>query len=125
MAPETPMWVRVGGGLESVPGHERHGPADADWPPPGGPWEPLTLNSRFVGWAERSGTSVARRCAELGQQLANEHRDQLLGRLGHKLRSSVLALQESARQAAYGRAELLEGLYEQAQDVAHRAAALE
>ncbi|MFI5283985.1 MAG: hypothetical protein ACHQ0J_12785 [Candidatus Dormibacterales bacterium] len=125
MAPETLMWVRVGGGLESVPGHERHGPADVDWPPPGGPWEPLTLHGQLVGWADRGGTSAARRCVELGQQIAHEHRDHLLGRLGHKLRSSVLALQESARQAAFGRAELLEGLYEQAQEVAHRAAALE
>jgi hypothetical protein len=125
MAPEMPMWVRVGGGLESVPGHDRHGPADIDWPPPGGPWTPLMVNGQLVGWAGRGGPSVARRCAERGRQLANEQRDHLLGRLGHKLRSSVLALQESARQAAFGRAELLEGLYEQAQDVAHRAAALE
>ncbi|HKV87231.1 MAG TPA: hypothetical protein VJT78_04475, partial [Candidatus Dormibacteraeota bacterium] len=58
-------------------------------------------------------------------QLVAEHRDRLLGRLGHKLRSSVLALQESARQAAFGRTELLEGLFEQAQEVGRRAAALE
>lgn len=119
------MWVRVGGGMESIPDHARHGPADADFPPPGGPWEPLVLNGRLVGWAERGGLKVARRSAELGQRLVDEHRDHLLGRLGHKLRSSTLALQESARQAAFGRPEMLEGLFEQAQEVGRRAAALE
>ena len=119
------MWVRVGGGLESVPDHKRHGPADVQYPPPGGPWEPLMLNGRLVGWAERGGLRVARQSAELGQRLAHEERDYLLGRLGHKLRSSVLALQESARQAAFGRPEMLEGLFEQAQEVGRRAAGLE
>jgi len=125
MASEAPVWVRVGGGMESVPDRLRHGPADTDFPPPGGPWVPLTLNGRLVGWADHSGQGLARRCAELGQQLAAERRDHLLGRLGHKLRSSVLALQESARQAAFGRPELLETLFEQAQEVARRSAALE
>jgi hypothetical protein len=125
MSAVAPMWVRVGGGLESVPEHQRHGPADPDFPPPGGPWEALTLNGRLVGWAERGGLRVARQAAELGQRLAHEQRDHLLGRLGHKLRSSVLALQESARQAAFGRPEMLEGLFEQAQEVARRAAGLE
>jgi hypothetical protein len=119
------MWVRVGGGLESVPGHRRHGPADLDFPPPGGPWAPLALNGRLVGWAERGGLAVARRCSELGQQRADEHRTYLLTRLGHKLRSAVLALQESARQAAFGRPELLETVFEQAQEVGRRAAAVE
>src|SRR6266536_3951200 len=119
------MWVRVGGGLELVPDHDRHGPADPRFPPPGGPWEPLILNGRLVGWAERSGLRAARQSAELGQRLAEEHREYLLGRLGHKLRSSVLALQESARQAAFGRPEMLEGLFEQAQEVGRRAAGLE
>jgi hypothetical protein len=68
---------------------------------------------------------MARRCQELGQQLVDEHRTYLLSRLGHKLRSSVLALQESARQAAFGRHELLEGVFEQAVEVGRRAAALE
>src|SRR5690348_14129378 len=113
MAADAPMWVRVGGGLESVPEHERHGPADPTFPPPGGPWEALILNGRLVGWAEHAGLRVARQSAEIGQRLADEHRDYLLARLGHKLRSSVLALQESARQAAFGRHELLEGLFEQ------------
>jgi hypothetical protein len=121
----APMWVRVGGGLQSVPDHDRHGPADPHFPPPGGPWEPLMLNGRLVGWAERSGLRTARQSAELGQRLADEHREYLLGRLGHKLRSSVLALQESARQAAFGRPEMLEGLFEQAQEVGRRAAGLE
>jgi len=121
----APMWVRVGGGLELVPDHDRHGPADPHFPPPGGPWEPLILNGRLVGWAERSGLRAARQSAELGQRLAEEHREYLLGRLGHKLRSSVLALQESARQAAFGRPEMLEGLFEQAQEVGRRAAGLE
>ena len=111
--------------MESLPGHERHGPADVDFPPPGGPWKPLELNGRLVGWAEHSGLGLARRSAELGQQLAVEHQAHLLTRLGHKLRSAVLALQESARQAAFGRPELLEAVFEQAQEVARRAAALE
>ncbi len=111
--------------MESVPDHQRHGPADIDFPPPGGPWEPLALNGRLVGWAEHAGLGLARRSAELGQQLADEHRGRLLSRLGHKLRSAVLALQESARQAAFGRPELLEAVFEQAQEVARRAAALE
>ena len=119
------MWVRVGGGFESVPDHERYGPADTEFPPPGGPWEALILNGRLVGWAERSGLRTARQSAELGQRLVNEQREYLLGRLGHKLRSSVLALQESARQAAFGRPEMLEGLFEQAQEVGRRAAGLE
>ena len=119
------MWVRVGGGLESVPDHERHGPADTEFPPPGGPWEALILNGRLVGWAQRSGLRTARQSAELGQRLVDEQREYLLSRLGHKLRSSVLALQESARQAAFGRPEMLEDLFEQAQEVGRRAAGLE
>ena len=119
------MWVRVGGGMESVPDRQRHGPADSDFPPPGGPWEPLVLNGRLVGWGEKSGLRSARISAETGQRLEHEQREYLLGRLGHKLRSSVLALQESARQAAFGRPEMLEALFEQAQDVGRRAAALE
>jgi len=125
MSATAPIWVRVGGGMESVPDHLRHGPADPDFPPPGGPWEALLLNGRLVGWAEHGGLRVARQSAEIGQRLAHEQRDYLLARLGHKLRSSVLALQESARQAAFGRPELLEGLFEQAQEVGRRAAALE
>ncbi|HEY0830379.1 MAG TPA: hypothetical protein VGE99_04495 [Candidatus Dormibacteraeota bacterium] len=120
-----PNWVRVGGGMESVADHRRHGPADVDFPPPGGPWEPLMLNGRLVGWADRGGLRLARRSAELGQRLVDEQRDHLLGRLGHKLRSSVLTLQESARQAAFGRPELLEAVFEQAQEVGRRAAGLE
>jgi hypothetical protein len=111
--------------MESIPDHRRHGPADRDFPPPGGPWAPVNLGGRLVGWAEEPGLKVARRCAELGQRLADEHRDHLLGRLGHKLRSSVLALQESSRQAAFGRPERLESVFEQAQEVGRRAAALE
>jgi hypothetical protein len=111
--------------MESIPEHGRHGPADRDFPPPGGPWEPVSLNGRLVGWAEHGGLGQARRCAELGQLLADEQRVHLLGRLGHKLRSAVLALQESARQAAFGRPELLEAVFEQAQEVARRAAAVE
>jgi hypothetical protein len=120
-----PMWVRVGGGMEFVPDHQRHGPADREFPPPGGPWEPLVLNGQLVGWAERAGLRPARQALEIGQRLVEEQREHLLARLGHKLRSSVLALQESARQAAFGRPELLEGVFEQAQEVGRRAAALE
>lgn len=119
------MWVRVGGGMESVPDHHRHGPADPEFPPPGGPWKPLVLNGRLVGWAPEAGLKAARRSVEMGQRLEDEQRDYLLGRLGHKLRSSVLALQESARQAAFGRPELLEAVFEQAQEVGRRAAGLE
>ena len=111
--------------MESIPDHRRHGPADIDFPPPGGPWKALALNGRLVGWSEHAGLALARRSSELGHQLADEHRAYLLGRLGHKLRSAVLALQESARQAAFGRPELLEAVFEQAQEVARRAAALE
>jgi hypothetical protein len=111
--------------MESVADHRRHGPPDIDFPPPGGPWEPLALNGRLVGWAEHPGLALARRSAELGQQLADIQRTHLLSRLGHKLRSAVLVLQESARQAAFGRPELLEAVFEQAQEVARRAAALE
>lgn len=125
MSDAAPIWVRVGGGMESVPDHHRHGPADVEFPPPGGPWEPLILNGRLVGWGDRGGLRVARQAADLGQRISDEQRDYLLGRLGHKLRSSVLALQESARQAAFGRPELLEGLFEQAQEVGRRAAGLE
>ncbi|HVS48203.1 MAG TPA: hypothetical protein VHJ99_04805 [Candidatus Dormibacteraeota bacterium] len=125
MRDAAPMWVRVGGGMESIPDRRRHGPADPEFPPPGGPWEPVSLGGRLVGWAEKGGLGVARRCAELGQQMVDEHRDYLLVRLGHKLRSSVLALQESARQAAFGRPELLEAVFEQAQEVGRRAAAVE
>jgi hypothetical protein len=125
MTAAAPMWVRVGGGMESIPDHRRHGPADVDFPPPGGPWEPLILSGRVVGWADEGGLRAARRCAELGAQLVEQHRDYLLGRLGHKLRSSVLALQESARQAAFGRPELLEAVFELAQEVGRRAAAIE
>lgn len=111
--------------MESIPDHQRHGPADVDFPPPGGPWKPLALNGRLVGWAEESGLALARRSAELGAQISEEHRAYLLVRLGHKLRSASLALQESARQAAFGRPELMETVFEQAQEVARRAAALE
>jgi hypothetical protein len=83
------------------------------------------LGGRLVGWAEHAGLGLARRSAELGQQLANDQRAYLLGRLGHKLRSAVLVLQESARHAALGRSELLEDVFEQAQEVGRRAAALE
>jgi hypothetical protein len=65
------------------------------------------------------------RCVELGRELEVERRDHLVGRLGHKLRSSVLALQESSRQAAFGRPDLLEWVFEQALEVGRRAAALE
>jgi hypothetical protein len=111
--------------MESVPDHGRHGPADRDFPPPGGPWEAVSLNGKLVGWAEHAGLAQARRCAEIGEQLADDERAHLLGRLGHKLRSAVLALQESARQAAFGRPELLEAVFEQAQEVGRRAAAVE
>jgi hypothetical protein len=122
-----PLWARVGGGLEEVMSGRRHGPADPNFPPPGGPWEGLWSNGRLVGWAPAGGLSRAsyRRAQEEGERIARERRAHLLSRLSHKLRSSVLALTESARQAAFGRQELLEGIYEMAQDVARRALAIE
>lgn len=128
-APEVrlPLWVRVGGGLEEVPGGRRHGPADPDLPPPGGPWEELQAGGGLIGWTSPGvpARAAARRAREEAARIVHERRARLLRRLGHKLRSSVLALQESARQAAFGRYELLEQLYDQAQDVGRRALALE
>ena len=124
---DWPLWVRVGGGLEEVPSGRRHGPADPAFPPPGGPWEELRLNGRLVGFAPagESLRGALRRAQEEAARLQDERRAYLLKRLGHKLRGSVLALQESARQAAFSRPELLEQIYDQAQDVGRRALALE
>jgi hypothetical protein len=120
------LWARVGGGLEEVSSGRRHGPADRDFPPPGGPWEALWSSGRLVGWAPANGLtkSSSRRAQEEGERISRERRAHLLTRLGHKLRSSVLALQQSARQAAFGRKELLD-LYELAGDVGRRAEAME
>jgi hypothetical protein len=120
------LWVRVGGGLVQVPGGERYGPAQGDSPPPGGPWQPLRIDGYLVGWGPPGADAQsAARAREEARRLLQERRANLLGRLGHKLRSSVLALQEWARQAAYGRHELLEQLHDQAQEVGRRASALE
>jgi hypothetical protein len=121
-----PLWARVGGGLEEVISGRRHGPADPSFPPPGGPWEELWANGRLVGWAPAGGMTrgSARRAQEEGDRIVRERRVHLLRRLGHKLRSSVLALQESARRAAFGRQEL-EPIYDMAQDVGRRALAME
>src|SRR3981189_1619879 len=107
-------------------GGRRHG-VDSRTPPPWPCGHRLSTAWRSLGAADagRAGLGLARRSAELGQQLANEQRAYLLGRLGHKLRSAVLVLQESARHAAFGRSELLEDVFEQAQEVGRRAAALE
>ena len=108
------------------PGGRRHGPADTSHPPPGGPWQALEADGRLYGWTsgEATATAVAH-AREEAQRLLTAERAHLIQRLGHKLRSSVLALQECARQAAFGRPELLEQLYDQAQDVARRATAVE
>lgn len=121
------LWVRVGGGLEDLHSGERHGPADPDSPPPGGPWQELRSQGRLVGWcrAGRAGRAVVRRAEEEGARIGRDRQAYLIRRLGHKLRSSVLALQESARQAAFGHQGLLEELYDLAQDVQRRAQALE
>jgi hypothetical protein len=129
-AVETPLreqlWVRVGGGLVKVPGGQRYGPADLESPPPGGPWKPLYLDQRLVGWASTDADPrPAERAREAADRLLEERRAHLLSRLGHKLRSSVLALKESARLAAYGRPELMEQIYDQAEEVGRRASALE
>ncbi|MGH7903397.1 MAG: hypothetical protein ACREPA_04615 [Candidatus Dormibacteraceae bacterium] len=122
--PEPPLWVRIGGGLQLVPGGQRHGPADRDLPPPGGPWLPLQLAGRLVGWASESSLPLAGSASQAGERLVREQRTRLLSRLDHKLRSSLLVLQESARSATFGRTEMLELLNEQAQDVTRRASAL-
>ncbi len=124
--PAEPLWTRVGGGFEEVGNGRRHGPADPDCPPPDGPWEAVWQDDRLVGWTSpgRGGSSLRSALAG-GEQIARERRTYLIGRLSHKLRSSALALRESARQAANGRKELLEDIYEQAQDVGRRALALE
>jgi len=122
-----PLWARVGGGLEEVVSGRRHGPADAKFPPPGGPWEGLWQNGRLVGWVPAGGISRAshRRAVEEGERIARERRAHLFRRLSHKLRSSNLALIMSARHAAFGRPELLEGIYEMAQEMGQRLLALE
>jgi hypothetical protein len=120
------LWVRVGGGLIQVPGGQRYGPAREDSPPPGGPWKPLLIEMQLVGWgAPGVGAAAANRAREEARRLIQERRALLLARLGHKLRSSVLALQEWARQAAFGRHDLLEQLHDQAREVGRRASALE
>jgi hypothetical protein len=125
-APPPSLWARVGGGLEEVPGGRRWGPADPALPPPG-TWVPLWLAGQLVGWAEPGSPprSTARRAVEEGARILEARRSHLIRRLGHKLRGSALACQETARLAAFGRAELLEQVYELAQDVSSRAAALE
>jgi hypothetical protein len=119
-------WVRVGGGLLQATGGRRHGPADTAHPPPGGPWQPLEEGGELVGWTSGTATQEAVTFVQReAGRLTREQRAHLLQRLGHRLRSAVLALQECARQAAFGRPELLEQLYAQAQDVGRRAAAVE
>jgi len=121
-----PLWVRVGGGMEELCSGCRHGPADPDFPPPDGPWEGVWVRDRLVGWAPAGwGRTALRAAVEEGERITRERRAHLVSRLGHKVRSSVLALQESARQAAFGRREQLEQIYEQAQDLGRRAIALE
>ena len=122
----APLWARVGGGFEDVDTGDRHGPADLAFPPAGA-WTPVMQAGRLVGWtkSDQAGTALARHAAEAGRELERARRSNLLGRLGHKLRSSVLSLQETARQAAFGRPELLEQVFEGAQEVGRRAAALE
>lgn len=123
--PPAQTWARVGGGFQLIGSGRRHGPADTAFPPPGAP-RPLLQAGRLVGWTSGApGTALARQAAEIGRGYEVSRRSHLLGRLGHKLRSSVLSLQETARQAAFGRPELLEQVFEQAQEVGRRAAALE
>lgn len=120
------LWARIGGGFERLDDGSRHGPADPSLPPPGEGWQPLLHDGELAGWTDAKPTpALAAEAFEAGRRLASERRSHLLGRLGHKLRSAVLSLQESARQAAFGRPELLEDLYGQAQEVGRRAAALE
>ncbi|MBO0682699.1 MAG: hypothetical protein J2P45_06045, partial [Candidatus Dormibacteraeota bacterium] len=62
------FWVRVGGGLEELPSGRRHGPADPDFPPPGGPWAELRLGGQLVGWAPPglNGRALARQAEDQG-----------------------------------------------------------
>ena len=125
MAPEA-HWVRAGGGLQLIPSGERAGPADIDFPPPGGPWRPLLAAGVLVGWAaQEAPPALALEARAEGQGIERDRRRRLTERLGHKLRSSVLALQEAVRQLAFGRQPELEAIYEQAEEVGRRAAALE
>ncbi len=126
MQAEDPFWVRVGGGLEEVRSGRRHGPADSLFPPAGGPWEELRHNGRLVGWAPPGAPArgAARRAVDEGLRLTHERRAYLVRRLAHKVRSSALALQESARQASFGRQQF-EEIHDQAQDLARKALALE
>jgi hypothetical protein len=112
--------------MEEVGSGQRQGPADPAFPPPGGPWSELRHNGRLVGWAPEGTASrgAVRRAEEEGARLIQQRRAYLLRRLGHKVRSSVLALQVSLRQAAFGRQELFEEIYDQAQDVGRRAFAM-
>jgi hypothetical protein len=122
----TIIWARIGGGFERLDNGARHGPADPAVPPPGDGLQPLLHDGTLAGWTNAKPTpALAQLAFEEGRRLASERRSHLLGRLGHKLRSAVLSLQESSRQAAFGRPELLEALYGQAQEVGRRAAALE
>lgn len=117
----------MGGGLELVPGGDRHGPADPAYPPPGGGWQPLLEGGpggRLVGFSRDPQPGQAELAVEVGERLGRERKDQLVRRLDHKLRSALLVLQESARSAAFGRPEMLETLYDQAQEVSRRAVAL-
>src|SRR2546427_12173997 len=98
MSAPAPMWVRVGGGMESVPEHFRHGPADLQFPPPGENLEALVLNGRLVGWAERGGLRAARQAAETGQRLAPDQPDHPPGPLGHQPPSAVAAAPRSRRE---------------------------
>ncbi|MGH7881815.1 MAG: hypothetical protein ACREN8_02755 [Candidatus Dormibacteraceae bacterium] len=126
VAEQTEFWVRVGGGLEQSSTGERYGPADLESPPRGGPWRPLFVEERLVGWmSATSELDFSDQLRQEGERRLRERQAKLLGRLGHKLRSSVLALQECARQAAFGRPDQLEPIYDQAQEVGRRAAALE
>lgn len=121
----TPMWVRIGGVLQEVPGGRRHGPANQ--PPPGGPWTELRIGGRLCGWARdpEHGRAAARQAELLAQQLADEGRTWLIERLGHKLRSSLLALRELTRQSAYGRPVSVEDIHDLALEVGRRAEGLE
>ena len=112
--------------MELVPGGALHGPADPDFPPPGGPWRPLTSGGRLVGWGRPRGADPASgpQAEQIGGGIERERRARLLARLDHKLRSSLLVLQESARSAAFGRVETLELLHGQALEGERRAAGL-
>ena len=119
-------WYRVGGGLEHnlQPEPLRHGPADADHPPPGR-LLPVFHGDRLAGWAEGPTPEMGPEATALGELRARALRERLLERLDHKLRGGLLALEASAAgAAATGDRALLGQVHDLAREVRSRAEGL-